>query len=518
LIESVKEIFPVVKDWDKRSDYYIYFYFHGLSLLNTNGTFCFITSNSWLDVEYGKELQEFLCKYVPITAIYDNPKRSFAHADVNTIIALFGAPEAKRRSLGEWFTRENNRNEKTWPNIKNVAKFIMFKKPFEEVLYSQNLIKIEKVNAKVKGVRITELVKNVVSTSDYRVFPIIQEDLLEDGWEYPDNYNGDRFKAGSYVGNKWGGKYLRAPDIFLSKVMSRYNSYKFNRINVHTYLNTGGADDFFFVRLLKKGHDYCVIQSQNYKKYPNKYEVESEYVNKLIRSPSLYSKVVILDNEVNHYFINIPPKENIKGKKIELYIKFGENHKFNKRNCKLHNEPWYVLQDQARLSYEVLISRHHNDTFNVFYNPQKIISNSFYGIETRGHPLNIMTELKSTLGNLQAELFGRTNQGEGVLNTYGWDIEFFRFLGINLNEEQRTNILQIFLKWETHSIFDELGIDPNKPIREQKPNPTTERQEVDKIIFDELGLTQEERKEVYWSVCELVKQRLDKAKSLKGDK
>lgn len=166
----MKERFPVVKDLGKRSDYYIYFYFHGLSLLNINGTFCFITSNSWLDVEYGKGLQEFLCKYVPITAIYDNPKRSFTHADVNTIIALFGAPEAKQRSLGDWLSGMNGGNERIWPNIKSVAKFVMFKKPFEEVLSSQNLVNIENVKVKVKGEGITELVKNVVSTNDYRVF------------------------------------------------------------------------------------------------------------------------------------------------------------------------------------------------------------------------------------------------------------------------------------------------------------------------------------------------------------
>ena len=159
-------------------------------------------------------MQEFLCKYVPITAIYDNPRRSFTHADVNTIIALFGAPEAKQRSLGDWFNGVNGGNEKVWPNIKSDAKFIMFKKPFEEVLSSQNLISIENVKVKVKGYRITELVKNVVNTSDYRVFPIIQEDLLEDGWGYPDDYKNGRFKVGRYEGNKWGGKYLRAPDIF----------------------------------------------------------------------------------------------------------------------------------------------------------------------------------------------------------------------------------------------------------------------------------------------------------------
>jgi len=31
-----------------------------------------------------------------------------------------------------------------------------------------------------------------------------------------------------------------------------------------------------------------------------------------------------------------------------------------------------------------------------------------------------------------------------------------------------------------------------------------------------LGLSSLERKEVYWSVCELVKNRLEKAESLKG--
>ncbi len=61
-------------------------------------------------------------------------------------------------------------------------------------------------------------------------------------------------------------------------------------------------------------------------------------------------------------------------------------------------------------------------------------------------------------------------------------------------------------------------MDPNKPIREQEPKPLPDRAELDNIIFNELGLTQDERKEVYWSVCELVKQRIDKAKSLKGEK
>ena len=88
---STKE--TVVHKINAKSDLYIYFYFLSLSLLNNNGSFCFITSNSWLDVGYGKDLKEFLLKRCHTKLVIDNKaKRSFKEADVNTVIVLFGAP------------------------------------------------------------------------------------------------------------------------------------------------------------------------------------------------------------------------------------------------------------------------------------------------------------------------------------------------------------------------------------------------------------------------------------------
>ena len=67
------------------------------------------------------------------------------------------------------------------------------------------------------------------STSEYRIFPVKQDELLLDGCE---NIEEDRTKDSSstaeggqvstgplikvakYIGNKWGGKYLRALDIY----------------------------------------------------------------------------------------------------------------------------------------------------------------------------------------------------------------------------------------------------------------------------------------------------------------
>ena len=465
LIESVKERFPVLKDVGKRSDYYIYFYFHGLSLLNNKGAFCFITSNSWLDVEYGKVLQEFLCKYVPITAIYDNPRRSFTHADVNTIIALFGAPEAKQRSLGYWFNDLTGGNEKVWSNIKSVAKFVMFKKPFEEVLSSQNLVSIDNIKVKEKGKGITDMVKNVVSTNDYRVFPTLQENLLEDGWEYPENYKNGRFKSGNYEGNKWGGKYLKAPDIFykiFEKGAGKLTTI--GKITVKTQRNT-----------LQNFSEYIELK-ENFEKNKN--------------YPYLSS---IKDTDT----IKINPK------KLPNSIK-----KTTKK------EIAYPIPD-------IISNRFFGDRIFFVEGGDFIVSDTFFvGFLKKEYVREeVITSLNGTISLMVSEIIGRKNLGGGLLTIYGSEMKGLVLLDPNsMSANLKLRLRSIhdkITKRKVESIFGEVGIDQSKPIREQEPNPLPDRAELDNIIFDELGLTQDERKEVYWSVCELVKQRIDKARSLR---
>lgn len=57
-------------------------------------------------------------------------------------------------------------------------------------------------------------------------------------------------------------------------------------------------------------------------------------------------------------------------------------------------------------------------------------------------------------------------------------------------------------------------LDRNKSMKSQEPNPLPDRKELDNNLFDEIGLSEEERKEVYRAVCDLVKQPLDKARSV----
>ena len=211
---------PLPKKFDNRSDLYIYFYLKGLKLLNPDGILCYISSNSWLDVGFGRVLQEVLIKRCPIVAIYDNQvKRSFKHADVNTIIALIKAPKERD------FDEEIKNNE---------VRFVMFKKPFEEIMYSEIFIDLEK-NYDLKEFQEGKRRENEI----YRLHIVNQKDL----WEF-----GKDEKTGEYVGNKWGGKYLRAPEIYW-KILEKGKG-KLVRLGDIAEVRFGiktGANEFFYV-------------------------------------------------------------------------------------------------------------------------------------------------------------------------------------------------------------------------------------------------------------------------------
>jgi len=519
LTKSVRNIFPVIEKIDRKSDYYVYFYFHGLGLLNDKGTFCFITSNSWLDVGYGKNLQEFLLKYVPIIAIYDNPKRSFEHADVNTIIALFGAPVFNEKKIEGLKAQEVN----GWPMLNHVAKFVMFKKPFEQVVNTKNLIEIENIDAKVRNRELVELVENVVNTTDYRVFPVMQSDLLEDGWEYPEDYDKSkgRFKAGKYEGNKWGGKFLRAPDIFYT--ILKKGKGKLVRLGDIAEVRFGiktGANDFFYLPskyfdLKEEGDYYKLIPKQD--GLPEDIKIGKEFLKPVIKSPRECKSIRINPKDLKYkVFMCHKSKSELKGTGALKYIEWGEKKKFHEIPTVSGRKLWWDLG--VRTPFVILWPMIHNDRLSVFFNNQLVfVDHNLFEIKAKNSNQEPITII-SIISVFSRELFGRSNLGQGALKTEGIDIRRIIVMDPNLNADSYVYIekmMQRLSKREIKPIFEECGLDPSKPIREQEPNPLPDRAELDKIIFDELGLTEEERKEVYWAVAELVKQRLDKARSLK---
>ena len=438
---------------DAKSDLYIYFYFHGLSLLNPNGSFCFITSNSWLDVGYGKDFQEFLIKHCHIKQIIDNQsRRSFASADVNTVICLFSAPDEKRQ-----------------PALDGTARFVMFKAPFEGVLDAVIFEEVEEANERM-------------NTEEHRVFPVPQRVLLESGADYQTT---DR--SLKYTGDKWGGKYLRAPDIYWTILekgrdkLVRLGDVAEVRFGIKT-----GANEFFYLNA----------------EAVERWGIEEEFLKLVVKSPRECKSILIDPSRLKFkLFMCGKDKEDLEGTAALDYIEWGESQGFDRRPSCSGRAQWW---DLGEWEYpDMLWSDAYNVRFGCFENAGDYFGDKrFFVMKFRDENLATRAYLNSTIIPLLIETEGITNLGEGVVYT---NVYWLKTLPVLANHEAVDEVRQCYDKIKTRkilSIFDEI----HQP----------DRRALDSLIFDALDLTQEERDAVYEGVVNLVEARLNKARSLQS--
>ncbi|MGB9815626.1 MAG: Eco57I restriction-modification methylase domain-containing protein [Thermoplasmata archaeon] len=81
-----KEKYAKKYNLDKRSDLYAYFFVRAGELLPKKGVVSVISSDKWLEAEYGISLQDYLKKR--LIGVYGQRERTFG-ADVNTVITVF---------------------------------------------------------------------------------------------------------------------------------------------------------------------------------------------------------------------------------------------------------------------------------------------------------------------------------------------------------------------------------------------------------------------------------------------
>ncbi|HPD57480.1 MAG TPA: Eco57I restriction-modification methylase domain-containing protein [Smithellaceae bacterium] len=457
------EEFPAKKKINAQSDLYTYFYIRALRLLNPQGIHTFICSNSWLDVGYGVWLQEFLLNRCPVEFIIDNhAKRSFEAADINTIISIIHAPRKKVDPL-------------------HSVKFVVFKRPFEEAIYTENLLAIENSG-------------NVISNKIFRVYPITVKELKDVGTEY-ENEEKKKLGAGKYEGDKWGGKYLRAPDIFFTILEKGKDTLvKLGEIADVRRGFTTGVNEFFYL-------DNETIE---------KWKIEPEYLKPVIKSPRECKSIIVDPKKLKYkLFVCNKSKKELKGTNALKYIEWGERQK-TKDGAYWKDVPtvsnrryWYILGERkpARINFNYLI-----DEIGVSYLGEVFVSDNFQEVHTEK---DIDIFLNSFVFYLFQLNTGRVSFGGGLLKIQTYELN--RLLVMEIKDKKIK-----YLRKNESSIFDECGIDPESkiPIEEQEPKPLPDRAELDKIVFDALGLTEEERKDVYRAVCRLVWNRISKARSV----
>jgi hypothetical protein len=492
LARSVYQAFPqffgyragsntIAHKLNAKSDLYIYFYFHGLSLLNGKGSFCFITSNSWLDVGYGADLQEFLLKHCHVKMVLDNQvRRTFANADVNSIIVLFSAPDDRH----EWA-------------LDKTARFVMFRVPFEHILSPVIFGEIEEANKRK-------------ATKEYRVFPIPQEKLLEDGCELPEDEvetgktTGPLIKVTRYIGNKWGGKYLRAPDIYWT--ILEKGKGKLVPLGTIAKVRFGlktGADDWFYLSAEKA----------------RELGIGERWLKPIITNPGDKNVPGITVNETNAdtNVIVIRPEDNpMSDTHLRDWIGIGENQEFKGRgatssipalrpSCQSRAR-WFELpryQPSQVLWIEVKKRR-----FLTVYNPGLLYADrSFYPVFTKVSFLDteiLAALLNCSLLSLWCDLLGNAPGGSGAgIQLPVKDIESILVPDPNLLKSYENTIRVQFRKLSSRAIG---------PMAEEVTKD--DRRLLDTEVLKCLGLTSSEFDQLYDSLANLADQRLAKSKSL----
>lgn len=499
LIESALTIGDKkIADISKRAGLPAYFFVHGTKFLKNEGYFGFIVSNSWLDTNYGKGLQEFFLKNYKIVAIIESMvERWFEDADINTSILIL-----------QKCTDEKLRNN-------NVVRFVYLKKRIDELIPPIQKLwerQIERIDA------IDSLIKTILGHSslyendDLRIFTLTQEILRREG----------EIDA-EYQGGKWG-KYLRAPNIFFQILLTARDKldYLKNVAKVETYLNTGGADGFYFLKEVKKSKDETTVLNPSKEGGKKEFVIENKFLRRFIKSPRELNKIEIEEKNAK-WLIVIPPLKpsEIKGTKLKKYIAWGESKSFHLRSGPFAREPWFKLPEQATEPGEILFSRIHDDSHIVYYNPLRISNTNFYSIIPYRIPTEILVVLlNSTFYAFIKEIDGRVNFGQGALKTEGSDIKNFLIVKEDLLLRHKKELLECFKEIKNikiGNIFDELGCNDRDSFSIDNVNPI--RLKLDRIIFQKiLNLSEVQLIEFYKALVAMVKSRIDKSKSFGRNK
>ena len=364
---------------------------------------------------------------------------------MNTVICLFSSPSEKRQS-----------------ELDEIARFVMFKTPFEGVLDPVIFEEVEEADERK-------------STEEHRIFPVSQRVLLEAGGDYQTTDTSSK-----YTGDKWGGKYLRAPDIYWTILekgrdkLVRLGDIAEVRFGIKT-----GANDFFFLN----------------REDLSAWNIEDEFLAPAMKNVREADRIVVNSSFFPlHLFLCHRSREELMGTGALEYIKWGESQGFHLRSSCRGRSRWWSLgkprSAHINCNYQIGYTQHFFVSCEPFF-----VSNNFQCVHYSESPFSLAASLNSSWTQLWVSVMGRTNFGGGLLKTETYETANIVIPNpARIDEQHASQVLNA-------AAMLELNDEHRKPL--------------DDLVFDTLNLTQGERDGVYEAVVDLVEARLNKARSLK---
>ncbi len=487
-----------------QADIYAYLFFHAAKFIREDsGRMGFLTSNSWLDVAYGYELQNFFLKNFKIIAVLESRCEPwFEDPAVNTVFTVIERCQDQE-------IRESH-----------LVKFVKVKKRLKELIpWDMKLEATERfrgIDRLVRGIEsagsehfkirrgktINTLKGHATYEDENFRIRVVRQGELRDEVE----------TSGKTV--KWG-KYLRAPEVYfeiLKKCQGKLVALRELAEIRRGY--TTGINEFFYLPKEKISH----------------WGIEEEFLAPVIKSPKESESILIGEKDLENFVFlcNISKQRLRKGSKkgALAYIEWGEKQYTKERKGKgggvrypdaptvKGREFWYSLPlyDLGQIYW----TKSYDDTFLQRFSKNRLFADQrvYQIVDKKGISAKLLAAvLNSTLFSLVIEITGRVNLGEGALDTAVEEAKEYipcpdirRFRG-DLSKKLLRAFEALFAR-PIKSIFDEVKL--------------KDRQELDRLVLEAMGLDPKKYlKPIYDGLCELVEERINLArmrKKLKGAK
>jgi type I restriction enzyme M protein len=465
------------------ADLYVHLFFHATRFLNIGGRMGIVTSNAWLDVNYGYALQNFFCDRFKIVAILESRCEPwFTEASVNTVLTIVErCDNAKQRD-------------------DNLVKFVKVKKRLADLAPGD-----PKIEAKARWRKLERLTERIeksgkpygktvplgiatVEDEDFRIRVCRQSEL-----------RADLEREGKTI--KWG-PYLRGPEVFFEM----QKKGKFCLLRDVAMPKRGGVtriNEFFYVS------DEVV----------KRFGIENEYLLPLIKSPKESKQIEIDPKELPlQVFVCREAKTELKRRHHKgalAYIAWGEQQNYADGNdqglpwpqgtwVKDRQPGWYALPESETNPSQIFFSKAQDDAHFHRFSRTELIPDQrlYYLAPAKGISAALVSAfLNSSVCALATELAGPVTMGDGVLELRVEDARDYMLVpDLRLTSAaDRKVITEAFAKIcdrDIGNVFSEV---------KQK-----DRHALDTAVLHAIGLDpQKYIQPIYDGLCELVRERIE---------
>jgi len=459
-----------------RSDLHCYFWPAAARLLKPDGYFGFLTSSSWMDVEYGFALQGWMLRHFRILAVMESAAEPwFEDARVKTCVAILQRCDDESARMANRvrfvrFTRKLSDIIGVAPTPENeAARQTAIEALRKRILETDADCQDQELRIIIKaqsdlwadGVRASEILGNAEVTET--------PDDSEDGESADEEAEAREVAAmnhirgegpDAYCAGKWG-RYVRAPDVYFD-IMRRF-SKRFVALGEIASIRRGitsGCDAFFMptdvtADLLAK-HETDRAFRQHCGGAPRKdvesgklriieagdgsvHPIEAKYLAPEVHSPMKLDRPIVRAADIDRVVLLVSePMDKLKAKSpwVWRYLRYGMTATFAsgksgsvsvpKRSTCAARDPWYDLTGLVKpgIAFWPMSQQYRHI---IAANPERLICNhNLFDIASdKLNPTEqaaLVAVLNSTLVGLFKTFYGRFAGTEGNLKTEVVDV------------------------------------------------------------------------------------------------